>query len=574
MSNYSDFRTRAAFLASLSLASPALGADLPAKAAPAPPPAFTWTGLYVGFNAGYTWTASKPITISTINLFDASAARFGAASAAGATGVIGARLDAFFFGGQIGYNWQFAERLIAGVEADIQGAGVRGGGGQLRVDQAPGGYAGTSLKLDRQLEFLGTARGRLGYAVTPTLMAYVTGGLAYGGANLSGAVSQNLQPGLLLSDTVRGDRFNILTGWTVGAGAEMALGHNLSGKLEYLYYELGRLWLSNPSLHHDDPLTRAVVVLDATGVNTRYNGHVLRLGLNYRFDSTMPEATSSATPLFAAPKFESVERGRYGEWNFLLLPYFWAINLNGAMTLANQTLATNATFIDALTRSSSFPLAFMGRAEAENGPFWAYGDIVWAQMRFGGSALSLRSPIADLSVSASVSGRMKMTLGIGEAGMGYELARWRLMNAPASFTSIGAYAGLRYVNMSVKLDVDGVAGANLAQLGVQQIGLKSTVQTGALWWMDPVVGLRLRHAFAPGSAFEMRGDIGGFGAGSKFSWQAYGGYSADVDYKGAHFTGLVGYRALGMDFSKWVDGRQSGMNAIIHGPVAGLGMKF
>lgn len=568
---------KVAALAGVALASPVFAADLPAtKAPPAlPPPVFTWTGLYVGFNTGYAWTASDPITISSVNILDESRQGFGPASAAGATGTVGANLDGFFFGGQIGYNWQFSERLIAGVEADVQGLGVRGGRGQNSVWPAPAGFAATSMKLNRDLEFLGTVRGRLGYAVTPTLMAYVTGGLAYGGANLSGAVSQSLRPGLLLSDTVRGDHYGVLTGWTIGGGAEMALGHNLSGKLEYLYYDLGDLWLANPSLHHDRPVTGATVVADATSAHARYSGHILRAGLNYRFDSTMPEtAGSGATPLFASPRFEAVARPRYGGWRFTLMPYMWAINLNGTTAMRGETLGVNATFIDALTRSSAFPLAFMGRAEAENGPFWAYGDVVWAQMRFGGSAISLRSPLADLSVAASVNGRLKATIGIGEAGFGYELARWKLTSAPASFTAIDAYTGLRYVNMTSDIDADVTAAVATPILREAIYDRTRRFGTGTLWWMDPVVGLRMRHSFAPGSKFEVRADIGGFGAGSKFSWQFYGGYSADFDYNATHFTALVGYRALGMDFSKYVEGRENGMNLIIHGPVAGLGVKF
>ena len=50
------------------------------------------------------------------------------ASALGATGSVGTRLNGFFAGGQLGYNWQFSDRFVAGLEADLQGAGVRGGG--------------------------------------------------------------------------------------------------------------------------------------------------------------------------------------------------------------------------------------------------------------------------------------------------------------------------------------------------------------------------------------------------------------------------------------------------------------
>jgi opacity protein-like surface antigen len=569
------FSATASVFFGLWLIGPATGADPGAAKAPAPPPAFTWTGLYVGFNTGYTWTASDPITLSTINVYDKFAGGFGPASAAGASGVVNARLDGFFFGGQAGYNWQFAERLIVGLEADIQGAGVRGGGGQLSIYDAPAGQVGTSFKLNRNLEFLGTARGRLGYAATPTLMAYVTGGLAYGGANLAAAMSQNLSPTTLLSDTVRRDHFDILTGWTVGAGAEMALTRNLSGRLEYLYYDLGQLWMASPSLRHENLPSRETDVFDATGANARYSGHVLRAGLNYRFDPSIPQTAGSASsPLFASSQVMPLERPRYGGWSFVVTPYLWSINLNGAMILRGESLATDATFIDALTKSSAFPLAFMGRVEAENGPFWAYGDAAWTRLRFAGSAFSLRSPVADLAVSASVSGRLKMSLGIGEAGFGYELGRWKFANAPGSFTAIDAYTGLRYVNLGVDVSADAVVAAGSQLLDLQQAGGKSLLKTGTMWWMDPVVGLRLRQGLGPGSRFEMRGDIGGFGAGSKFSWQCYGGYNADFDYNGMRLTALIGYRALGMDFSKWVNGRENGVNAIVHGPVSGLGMRF
>jgi opacity protein-like surface antigen len=463
--------------------------------------------------------------------------------------------------------------LIAGLEADVQGAGVRGGNGQLSIYPATNGYAGTSFKLNRQLEFLSTARGRVGYAVTPTLLIYVTGGFAFGGANLSGAVSQSLRPGSLLSDTIRMDRFDLQTGWTIGAGGEMALGHNLSAKLEYLFYNLGQLWLDRPSLVHEDYSTRIPIVVDATGAHARYDGHILRIGLNYRLDSTIPQTSgSAATPLFASPQFVSSERPRFGDWNLTGKPYLWAINLNGTVTLRGHALGADATVIDAITRSANLPLAFMGRAEASNGPFWAYGDLAWVQLRFAGSALSVRSPLSDVSVSASVSGRLKTTLAIGEAGAGYELGRWTLVSVPASVTAIDAYAGFRYVNMTLDFDAEAIAGVTSPDF--QRVGGRSVVRTGAMWWMDPVVGLRMRHSFAPGNNFEFRGDIGGFGAGSKFIWQVFGGYSADFHYEGVNFTTLVGYRALGVNFSQWNAGRENGIDSIIHGPLTGVGVKF
>ena len=158
-------------------------------------------------------------------------------------------LDDYYFGGQAGYNWQFTEKFLAGLEADIQGAGVRGGG-LANVTAAPGGFAVTSATLRRSLEYFGTVRGRLGFAVTPTILVYATGGLAYGGANVTSAMAQSLTPSLLIADVAKGDLYENRVGWTIGGGGEMALGHNLSAKLEYLYYDLGSASFANPALCH------------------------------------------------------------------------------------------------------------------------------------------------------------------------------------------------------------------------------------------------------------------------------------------------------------------------------------
>jgi hypothetical protein len=80
--------------------------------------------------------------------------------------------------------------------------------------------------------------------------------------------------------------------------------------------------------------------------------------------------------------------------------------------------------------------------------------------------------------------------------------------------------------------------------------------------------------FAPGNEFQMRGDIGGFGVGGKFSWEFYGGYSHDFELAGLNLTGTIGYRALSVDYAQILNGRQSGINAILHGPITGLSLRF
>lgn len=284
---------------------------------PAPSPIFTWTGFYVGANFGHAWGANSAIQLSATNLVDLTPHHFGEASARGASGSAVARLNGLFAGGQIGYNWQFAEQFIAGIEADIQGTGVDGGGGFTNVTAAnslPPAFAVTSASVRRNLEFISTLRGRFGFAATPTLMLYATGGVAYGRARTRVELEQSLTPSNFDDVASEGERYRNMTGFAVGGGIEMALGINVSAKMEYLYYNLGALRLSSPRI---DTLaytgtTSNIDIQSISTVSTRLNGHLLRAGVNYRFDWSRPQTfASAATPLFAlgesVPEPEPIE---------------------------------------------------------------------------------------------------------------------------------------------------------------------------------------------------------------------------------------------------------------------------
>lgn len=561
-------------------ACPVAAADLKAPVrSPRDLSVFTWTGAYVGFNFGYTWTAAHRISINTGNIYDNTRFNFGAASALGATGVVSARLDGFMLGGQAGYNWQFAEKWIVGGEGDVAGAGVRGGGFLPKIVPATTGYAVTSTTMRRNLEYLGTARGRLGYALSSNLMAYLTGGVAFGGVDATATARQTLFPSVLYSDPAKADLYKNLYGWTVGAGGEFALGRNTSAKLEYLYYHLGGASLSSPqfsSFAFTGLLSDRLMLLDASRIETSYNGHILRVGVNYRFDASIPETEdSAATRPFAPHTLAAVALPQHGDWQVTATPYMWALGTNGSLTVRNETVGADTTIIDAITRSADFPIAFMGRLDMQNGRWSAYGDFAFVQLRFADSLLNLRSPTADILIALATNGHLRQTLGIGEAGVGYELARFQHTAAePGTYTAFDAYAGARYGYMGASLNLTslGVAGSQL--LGEGEVAFVQRDVTARIWWLDPVIGVRMRHVSGNGDRFEIRGDVGGFGVGSNFSWQVYSGWSHDFEYHGVKFAGLVGYRALAVDATKWINGRKNGIDQILHGPVTGVSFPF
>ena len=61
--------------------------------------------------------------------------------------------------------------------------------------------------------------------------------------------------------------------------------------------------------------------------------------------------------------------------------------------------------------------------------------------------------------------------------------------------------------------------------GLTISGNRATASSGAVQWVDPLIGMRLRHSPAPGEEIAVRGDVGGFGAGSKFTWQVLATYN-------------------------------------------------
>lgn len=240
----------------------AFGADL----GPAPLP-WTWTGPYIGLNAGFGWSNNEEVNCVTkdkvrkkkdgghkiktasagpgggtgtgvfivdgkiVQSSEAEAGPEGAQataetnnshsggssnssevssacrSAAAANHSANGDSSGFVGGAQLGYNLQFS-RVVLGIEGDIS-----------FVDW-------------EETDAFGTVRGRLGYA-WERVLPYVTGGLA-----------------VVDSDT----------GWTAGAGVEVAVSDNVSLRGEYLHFDV-----------------------------TDFEGDIVRAGINFRFWRPQPE---------------------------------------------------------------------------------------------------------------------------------------------------------------------------------------------------------------------------------------------------------------------------------------------
>jgi outer membrane immunogenic protein len=286
-------RSLLASAGAIALTGAALAADLraPPPVILPPPPIFTWTGFYVGLNAGGTWSNSARENTTAVPLFAAPTfATELTLSSALATTSVPISTSGFIGGGQIGYNYQFANSFVAGIEADIQGVAASNRTDTVFGSGVPVGFPAETINSTvtarERIDYIGTVRGRLGFTITPTFLVYGTGGLAYGGVNSSVAISQqNLPAGSTFGAPFSsfGSLSNTRVGWTAGGGLEWLFAPNWSVKVEYLYYDLSTATFALSPLTNTFT-TGGVVYSSAPFAKTRFTGNIVRAGLNYHFN--------------------------------------------------------------------------------------------------------------------------------------------------------------------------------------------------------------------------------------------------------------------------------------------------
>jgi outer membrane immunogenic protein len=183
-------RPLAVALGLFALGGTAYAADVVSEEPPAPAPVAelpvaSWAGPYAGINLGYGFggkTKEKDFGVSTDT-----------------KGFVGS-----VFGG---YQWQ-QENFVYGGEAELGYNGVKGDDNGIH---SKGGIEGS-------------LRARLGYAVTPEILLYGTGGGALKNQKVS----------------VPGDSdSNTMLGWTAGVGTDIKITDNVFGRVEYRYTDFG-----------------------------------------------------------------------------------------------------------------------------------------------------------------------------------------------------------------------------------------------------------------------------------------------------------------------------------------------
>jgi opacity protein-like surface antigen len=188
-------------------------------------------------------------------------------------------------GFELGYNYQFANRVVVGVEGDVGATNLHGGRTAGTADglAANAFVAGTTsfspqvFTLQDRTNWMATVTGRLGYAWNRTLF-YVKGGAAF--EDSSTTVNCIYGQGGRLAGSSCLNQANVVTGgfstpwytrvgWTVGYGTEFDLGKNWSAKAEYDYLRFG---------------THTALATDGTTFLTDKDWvSQVKVGVNYKF---------------------------------------------------------------------------------------------------------------------------------------------------------------------------------------------------------------------------------------------------------------------------------------------------
>lgn len=195
------------------------------------------------------------------------------------------------------------------------------------------------------------------------------------------------------------------------------------------------------------------------------------------------------------------------EWELELTPYLWAMGVKGTVSVGPKEAEVSASFKDLL---ESLDFAAMGKFEARRGSWSLSTDLLYSDL---GKTATLAGPLGGASGEFVAD----LEMLIAEADAGY-----RIGGGP-----VEVFAGARLFSTNARID-----------------GPQQTLAEGGATWVDPLVGLRFRKWLGKWQV-ALQGDIGGFGAGSDFSW----GAQAALGYRVSHTVSLhATYSALSFDY--------------------------
>ena len=217
-------------------------------------------------------------------------------------------------------------------------------------------------------------------------------------------------------------------------------------------------------------------------------------------------------------------------WNFKLTPYIWATSLKGTTSIGPVSGDIDLDFRDIL---SDLQMALMLNFRAEKDLWAIQADSVYADLQSDDTSGAVSTSVDTTMWIASLNGRYRFA------------DEWE------------AFAGVRYFREDVGITV--VAGG-------PPMSASKTVD-----WVDPVIGVAFDTSLSDKWSVKLQGDIGGFGVGSNFTWQAVAGF----DYRFSKLASLaLGYRHLDWDYEEGSGATRFTYDAYLSGPLIGVTFHF
>lgn len=225
------------------------------------------------------------------------------------------------------------------------------------------------------------------------------------------------------------------------------------------------------------------------------------------------------------------------EWQHTAAVYMIGAAIDGTAGVGSVTGDVDISFSDIL---DNVEFGTMAAWRAEKGRWAVVADLIYMDLETDKDGLG---PL----------GRTRATVELEQLIM-------ELDGSYAVTERLDAYAGLRYwdVDSTVTVVGGGPLGETLSGKASEN-------------WVDPIVGLRYAWPLGEDWTLVWRGDIGGFGVGSDFTWHmtAYADWRLSEQ---GHL--LMGYRHLDVDYDDGSGADRFLMDVSEGGPTIGFAWSF
>lgn len=235
------------------------------------------------------------------------------------------------------------------------------------------------------------------------------------------------------------------------------------------------------------------------------------------------------------------------KWEFNVIPYFWMAGMGGDVTVKGRDASLDSSFSDIL---DDLDFGAQVHVNARKGKWGVFFDITYLDLSDSGQVI--RHPALG-----AIDGQVDLTEWVIELGGAYQIGKWPLDNQ--RLVSLDVIGGGRYWELEGELTLT-VPGLD-----------RSFNRSATKQWIDPFVGLVMQADLGKNFLLTLRGDIGGFGVGADFTWNAI----ALLGYRITNsVSAWLGYRAINLDYEDGSGDDRMAYDITMQGPIIGVSFSF